>query len=303
VLSGDRPAATELLEAPTVELDHVPGGPVARSDQLKAGRVLAVMTAVLLVVAAVSAFSVYKSDPRATAAPSTTEVPAVLGLGKVGAESLLRNAELVPRFEMVHGPDGESVGTVIKQSPEGGDAAAADSTVLVLINIGLDGSSMTYAGRTSRQPVGPLIVRTSDTFRPDVDSELRCDSQARQRDAYTGTQRIKGDGPKKNSEKGQEVQEVSVARPYQRIERGGLPQAALAGSGLTQKWGLVGNWVNSVFGCLLDAKCVRRKQSGLTQVSAAAAVELLGARTPVSECCLQWWVRLGARWRRWSAPD
>jgi eukaryotic-like serine/threonine-protein kinase len=201
VLSGDRPAASELLEAPTVESDQGPGSPLARSDQLNSGRVVAVVTAVLLVVAAASAFSVYKSDPPATAARSTTEVPAVLGLGKVGAESLLRNADLVPRVESVHGPDGESVGTVIKQSPEGGDAAAADTTVLVLINIGRDASSMTYAGRTSRQPVGPLIVRTSDTFRPAIDSELRSDSQARQGDASTGTQQIKGDGPKKKSEK------------------------------------------------------------------------------------------------------
>jgi eukaryotic-like serine/threonine-protein kinase len=202
VLSGDRPAATELLERSTVEVSDAPGSPVARSDQLKARPVLAVVTAVLLVVVGASAFSVYQSDPPETAAPSTTEVPAVVGLGKVGAESLLRNAHLVPRFELVHGPDGESVGSVIKQSPDGGDAAAADSTVRVMINIGRETSSTTYAGRASRQATGPLTVRTSDTFRPDIGAENPSDAQARQDGTSLETQRIQGDETNRKSEKG-----------------------------------------------------------------------------------------------------
>jgi serine/threonine-protein kinase len=60
----------------------------------------------------------------------------VLGLSKVGAESLVRNAGLVPRYEFVRGEDAASVGTVIKQSPEGPDIAAIGSTVIVVINIG-----------------------------------------------------------------------------------------------------------------------------------------------------------------------
>jgi serine/threonine-protein kinase len=61
VLSGNRPAATALLEAPTVEQSAPPGSPAGRTDQLKATHVLAVVTAVLIVVVGASAFSGYRS--------------------------------------------------------------------------------------------------------------------------------------------------------------------------------------------------------------------------------------------------
>ena len=191
VLSGNRPVATALLEAPTVELSPPPRSPVARTDRANATHVLAVVTAVLFVVVGASAFSVYRSGPPVTATHSSAEVPAVLGLGKVGAQSLLRNAHLVPRFELVHGPDGESVGTVIKQSPNAGDTAGTDSTVLVVINIGppRDDPNQIYPGRTSRRPVElPPSVRTSDTFRPDIESENPSDSRILQGDTSTGSQ-------------------------------------------------------------------------------------------------------------------
>jgi serine/threonine protein kinase len=202
-LTGNRPAAIALLEAPTVEFSP-PGSPVARTGHVKATHLLTVVAAVLFVLAGASAFSVYRSSPPATATHSSTEVPAVLGLGKVGAQSLLRNARLVPRFELVHGPDGESVGTVIKQSPDGGDTAGSDSTVLVVINIGPppDDPKLTYPERTSRRPTEPLSVRTSDTFRPHIDSEDPSDSRTLQGDTSTGTQPSPADDSSGKSEKG-----------------------------------------------------------------------------------------------------
>ena len=205
VLGGSRPAATALLEAPTVELSRPPSGPVARTDRVTATHVLAVVTAVLFVVVGASAFSVYRSSPPVTATHgSAAEVPAVLGLGKVGAQSLLRNARLVPRFELVHGPDGESVGTVIKQSPDGGDTTNTDSTVLVVINIGPspDDPNRMHPERTSRRPTEPLSVRTSDTFRPHIDSENLSDSRMPQGDTSTGTQPSPVDDSSGKSEKG-----------------------------------------------------------------------------------------------------
>jgi serine/threonine protein kinase len=203
VLSGNRPAATALLEAPTVELSPPPSSPLARTAQVGATRVLAVVTAVLFVVVGASAFSVYRTSPPVTATHSSVEVPAVLGLGKVGAQSLLRNARLVPRIELVHGPDGESVGTVIKQSPDGGDTAGTDSTVLVVINIGppLDDPNQTYAEETSR-PAEPPSVRTSDTFSPRIESENPSDSPVAQGDPSTGTQPSPRDDSSGKSEKG-----------------------------------------------------------------------------------------------------
>jgi eukaryotic-like serine/threonine-protein kinase len=203
VLSGNRPAATALLEATTVELSAPPDSPVAREDQLKATHVLAVVTAVLIVVVGASAFSGYRSSPPATATQSSTEVPAVLGLGRVGAESLLRNARLGARFELVHGLEGESVGTVVKQSPDGGKTAAIGSTVLVVINIGpaRDDPNLTYPGRTSRQPAEPPSVRTSDAFRPHIESE-NSDSRWRQGDASAEPQPSAEDDSSGKSRKG-----------------------------------------------------------------------------------------------------
>ena len=86
-------------------------------------------------MAAASTLGFYKPD-RPAAAATTTEVPAVLGLGRVGVESLLRNADLVPRFRFVRGAAGASVDTAIRQSPVGGDLASVESSVTVVINIG-----------------------------------------------------------------------------------------------------------------------------------------------------------------------
>ncbi|HEY6813852.1 MAG TPA: protein kinase [Propionibacteriaceae bacterium] len=152
VLNGQPPAATTLLPASMIDsagpssLTAVHQGQDNSADRhgLEMGAVakprarhlIASMTALLLVVAGASAFGIYKSDRPQTAAATTTQVPAVLGLGQVGVESLLRNADLVPRFEFVHGADGASLDTAIRQSPEGGDIATVDCTVTVLINIG-----------------------------------------------------------------------------------------------------------------------------------------------------------------------
>ena len=166
VLAGQQPAATSLFDAPTVWSADSLTGPAASADHLSAIHVFAVMTAVLLVVAGASAFSLYRSSGSATAAASTSEVPAVLGLGKVGAESLLRNANLVPQFEFVQGTEEATVGTVIKQSPVRGATAAVNSTVVVMINIGPqeDTDNMRFAGKASRSPATSSSFRSSEKF-------------------------------------------------------------------------------------------------------------------------------------------
>jgi eukaryotic-like serine/threonine-protein kinase len=66
-----------------------------------------------------------------------TVVPAVLGFNRAEAESLLRNAHLVPRVQLVSG-SATSVDTVIEQSPAGGDQSARNSTVTLVISTGPD---------------------------------------------------------------------------------------------------------------------------------------------------------------------
>jgi hypothetical protein len=136
VLSGHPPAATAVLPAAMLgpaQVHSVEGSTVARP---RVSRLIASMTGLLLVVAGASAFGIHESSRPEAAASTTTEVPAVLGLGDVGVESLLRNADLVPRFEFVHAADDASVDTAIRQIPEGGDIAVVDSTVTVVINLG-----------------------------------------------------------------------------------------------------------------------------------------------------------------------
>ena len=145
VLGGRPPAGTTLFRAPIIEHSPMPGnseGSIDRPGVEKsaarpgASRLIASMTAALLVLAGAGAFAIYQPQRPEAAAVTTTEVPAVLGLGKVGIQSLLRNADLVPRFKFVHGSDRASVDTAIKQIPAGGEMAATDSTVTVVINIG-----------------------------------------------------------------------------------------------------------------------------------------------------------------------
>ena len=188
VLSGHQPtAATALLEVAVAGSTDVLDRNVATAPRWNAARVLAIMIGVL-VIASACAFGGYQSGRPATAALSTTDVPAVLGLGKAGAESLLRNAHLVPRFEFVHRADVASLGTVIKQSPDSGDTAAINSTVVVMINIGSgrDDIAMPYAGVARRPPTWPTSLTIRDTFSPDIGSRDSSDRHAQRSDISAG---------------------------------------------------------------------------------------------------------------------
>jgi eukaryotic-like serine/threonine-protein kinase len=136
VLSGQPPAITTLLPTPMIASSEAEDDQVELTNRRKAVRLLAIMIAFILILIGTSIFAIHRSKPPAAAAVRTTEVPAVLGLGKVGVESLLRNAHLVPQFEFVHGAEGAAVDTAIKQSPEGGNVVALESPVTVMINIG-----------------------------------------------------------------------------------------------------------------------------------------------------------------------
>jgi hypothetical protein len=155
-------------------------------------------------VAGASVLGVHQFSRSAAAEPSTIEVPAVLGLNKGGAESLLRNARLVPRFEFANGVDGTSVGTVITQSPDGADTAAIGSTVIVMINIGSGRDAITarHSGDEGRLENRPPSVSSSDNFRPYGDSGS-LDLQARRSSLSAGgagVHRAQG-GDSKKSEK------------------------------------------------------------------------------------------------------
>jgi serine/threonine protein kinase len=214
VLSGQPPAATALLDAPTVWSADSLGSSVAGTQQFKSTHMLAVITLVLLVVIGASAFAVHRSSQTAAAAASTTEVPAVLGLGRLGAESVLRNADLVPRFEFVHGVEGATIGTVIKQIPARGAMAATDSTVVVMINIGFrrDPAAVPYDGEASRSPAMSSNLRSSERFLPYVDYWSSPSTPVRRgntSDGGAGTHRAHDGDAIKKSDEGEQGETVN----------------------------------------------------------------------------------------------
>ena len=208
VLGGRPPAATTLFRAP-IEHSPMPGNSEGSIDRrgveksaarLGVSRLTASVAAALLVVAGAGAFAVYQPQRPEAAAVTTTEVPAVLGLGKVGVQSLLRNADLVPRFKFVHGGDRASVDTAIKQIPAGGEMAATDSTVTVVINIG------------PRREIAPPSLTARDLdFRPwtGQPSVAADDGQSSAKNGSAGAQRWQsgqGDASQQTGGSGESLQ-------------------------------------------------------------------------------------------------
>ncbi|MET1006026.1 MAG: protein kinase, partial [Propionibacteriaceae bacterium] len=132
VWSGLQPATPAAATLPKqVE------GPAVRDDPAavphRSRRLAGILAVAVLVLIGFAGFGYLRSP--SPEAPSTTEVPAVLGFSQAQAESLLRNAHLVPRVERVSGPSATSL-TVTRQSPTGGRRAAPDSTVIIQISTG-----------------------------------------------------------------------------------------------------------------------------------------------------------------------
>ena len=136
VLSGKSPEAISLLGAPMIETLGKPRRGAGQAHRQPAAGLVVIMTGLLVVAMGVGAFGIQRSTRPEAAGLRTTEVPAVLGLGKVGAASLLRNARLLPSFELVHGADDASIDTAMRQSPAAGEIAPIGSAVTVVINVG-----------------------------------------------------------------------------------------------------------------------------------------------------------------------
>jgi len=227
ILGGHQPAATALLEVPVAGPPEMLDRDAATAPRRNAAHLFAIIIGVL-VIASASAFGGYRSGRPATAALSTTDVPAVLGLGRTDAESVLRNAHLVPRFEFVHRADVASLGTVIKQSPNSGDTAATNSTVAVIINIGSprDDIAIPYAGVARRPPTWPTSLTSSDTFSPDIRSRDSSDRHAQRSDTSARasvTHPDKTATPRKNPESPRWIRNLTAST----LDRRGLPVAVV----------------------------------------------------------------------------
>jgi hypothetical protein len=96
---------------------------------------------------------------------------------------------------------------VIKQSPGRGDMAVTDSTVVVVINIGLRRDAVTVAhdGEASRSPARSSNLRSSERFFPHSDFGISYDAQAGRGDISDGgaaTHRAHDGDAKEKSDRG-----------------------------------------------------------------------------------------------------
>ncbi len=100
------------------------------------GRRTALIVTSLLLVLAIAAFAWYQILGSGQPAASAVTVPAVLNSSRAEADAALRAADLVPRFEQVHGKRDDTLNTVTGQVPPGGSKVAAGAVITVQINVG-----------------------------------------------------------------------------------------------------------------------------------------------------------------------
>ncbi|MGI8458313.1 MAG: Stk1 family PASTA domain-containing Ser/Thr kinase [Propionibacteriaceae bacterium] len=101
----------------------------------RTGLAVLIVALVVLLVGA-GAYGVYQFVQPRTPVVKQVTVPSVLGYNQAQAESMLRNAQLVPAAKAVNGPADSTVDTVTKQTPLGSTQAPANSTVTVEVNQG-----------------------------------------------------------------------------------------------------------------------------------------------------------------------
>jgi serine/threonine-protein kinase len=97
------------------------------------GRTVVVALLTLLVLAGL-VFGAYRllADGRS----NSITVPTLIGSTRPTAEQLIRDADLQVAFRNVSGPEGETVGKVITQTPQPGADVASGTTVIAEINVG-----------------------------------------------------------------------------------------------------------------------------------------------------------------------
>ena len=125
--------ATPAAAEPTVHLERTAVRRVRATVPHQTRRLASIVAMAVLVVIGLVGFGYLRSPSPVH--PSTTEVPAVLGFSQAQAESLLRNAHLVPRVEPVNGLSATRL-TVTEQFPAGGRRAETNSTVTIQISTG-----------------------------------------------------------------------------------------------------------------------------------------------------------------------
>ena len=124
--------ATEAVVAPPV-VAPPPGTDPAGEEPRRGspGRTILITVSVLLLLG-LGAFGLYQLFGPG----QSVVVPDVVGSTPAEADAELKKADLIPRFENVSGKAGDTVGTVVKQTPKEGASVAARSIVTLEVNVG-----------------------------------------------------------------------------------------------------------------------------------------------------------------------
>ncbi|OYO25089.1 serine/threonine protein kinase [Enemella dayhoffiae] len=90
----------------------------------------------LLLVALLAGVAWWFNRPTKPVEPAQVSIPRVVGMQQAVAENRLKDAQLNPRVTPVAGADDRTVGTVTRQTPDGGGMAAVGSAVTLEVNVG-----------------------------------------------------------------------------------------------------------------------------------------------------------------------
>lgn len=112
--------------------------PLVDEEEPQKKRALPIVITVLalLLVGLLGALVWWFNRPPAPVQPAQVSVPRVAGMQEAAAVNSIRDAQLEPKVTQVAGADDRTVGTVTRQSPEGGGLATVGSPVIIEVNIG-----------------------------------------------------------------------------------------------------------------------------------------------------------------------
>ena len=140
VLAGQ--GVTAMLPAPVPAATA--GSPVEPEEepldeeepQKKRALPILITVLALLLVGLLGALVWWFNRPPAPVQPAQVSIPRVVGMQQAAAENSIKDAQLNPKVTQVAGADDRTVGTVTRQSPDGGGLATVGSDVNLEVNIG-----------------------------------------------------------------------------------------------------------------------------------------------------------------------
>jgi len=130
----DAITAEDVVAPPPVVVQPPGTGALVRDEPHSTGTGRAILiTVTVVLLLGIGAFGLYQLFGPGG---QSVAVPDVVGSTPAEADAEIKKSDLVPRFENVSGKAGDTVGTVVKQTPTAGASVAARSVVTLEVNVG-----------------------------------------------------------------------------------------------------------------------------------------------------------------------